>query len=175
MANGHGGPREGSGRKRTRDKFESQINAAEQKIADRLPEILDNLFHLANGGYQRVKEKFELAKKRDAKGRVIYDDKDEPLMEMVCVERTVEIADKDRAANVALMERILGKPAQSHELDAGDGEVATFAIVRVPVKETVEEWQKAAQELQKSQQQANQSTPTSPTANGATDTSGADS
>jgi hypothetical protein len=115
MADGHGGAREGAGRKRTRDKYETEINAAECKIADKLPAIVDNLLHLANGGYERVKEKLELSEVRDENGCILRDRKGDPLRQLVVVERTVEIADKDRAANEYLLNRILGRPTEHHE------------------------------------------------------------
>jgi hypothetical protein len=49
MAGGHGGARPGAGRKAKAAKFEGPIAGAERKIADRLPELIDNLFALASG------------------------------------------------------------------------------------------------------------------------------
>lgn len=45
----HGGARPGAGRKRTRAIAESPIRAAESKIRDRLPWLVDKLFELAEG------------------------------------------------------------------------------------------------------------------------------
>src|SRR4051812_13156048 len=56
-----GGRRPGAGRKPRAEKHAQPVAAAEQRIRDRLPEILDNLFHLADGGYLRVREKREPA------------------------------------------------------------------------------------------------------------------
>lgn len=44
-----GGRRPGAGRKPTAEKYAPKINAAEKKIADRLPGLVDNLLELANG------------------------------------------------------------------------------------------------------------------------------
>ena len=145
--NTHGGARPGSGRKRKADKYERKINAAEKKIADRLPELVDNLLILASGGYERVKEKWEPA------GTVYigsgedkfkaFPDKDDD--ELVLVERSREVADRDRAANVYLLDRIIGKPTTRQELVDEEGETVPFAIVRVPVKADLEQWTQNAQ------------------------------
>ncbi len=42
-----GGPRPGSGRKRTRERFERPVEDAERRIADRLPELIDRLFEMS--------------------------------------------------------------------------------------------------------------------------------
>jgi hypothetical protein len=49
MANGHGGRRPGAGRKPKAERFASKIAAAEKRIADRLPDLVDRLFELADG------------------------------------------------------------------------------------------------------------------------------
>jgi len=136
MANGHGGARPNAGRKRKADKYKAQINKAEKAAAARLVRNIENLEHLADGGYQRVSERYEPAGaiyidaplrnedgtvKLDANGKPImvkqraYPDKDAD--ELVLVERRVEIADKDRAANIWLTEFIAGKPVQQVEAE----------------------------------------------------------
>jgi hypothetical protein len=45
----NGGARPGSGRKRKHDKFGTAIQQGEQKIADRLPLLIDRMFELADG------------------------------------------------------------------------------------------------------------------------------
>lgn len=45
----HGGSRKGSGRKPRAERFRTAIQRAEKRIADRLPELVDSLFDLANG------------------------------------------------------------------------------------------------------------------------------
>lgn len=118
MGTGHGGARPGSGRKRRDIKHETAIAQAENRIVDRLPHIIDNMFHLAMGGYERVEEQFSpagslwIGQGKDAE--LMYPGKDPD--ELVLVKRTVTIADKDRAANIYLIDRILGKPIQQTEL-----------------------------------------------------------
>ncbi len=50
MGEGRGGKRPNAGRKRTAEKYESAIQQAEKRIADRLPELIDGIFDLARGG-----------------------------------------------------------------------------------------------------------------------------
>lgn len=125
MAGQNGGARPGAGRKPKRTKYELTVTQAEDKIVDHLPQILDNLLHLANGGYERVEEEWQPAKlvtitKHDEENDQFYSvpafpDKDPD--EMVLVKRKVSVADKDRAANIYLVDRILGKPTQKQDID----------------------------------------------------------
>jgi hypothetical protein len=46
---GHGGAREGAGRKAKPDKFKVPIAKAEKKIADKLPWLIDQALELAEG------------------------------------------------------------------------------------------------------------------------------
>lgn len=132
--NGHGGARPGAGRKPTSELYAPEIAAAKRKCADHLPELLENLLELARGGYLRTKEKWE---RRGAITKKIYeyDDNGVPHMlekpaypdhpdqdELVLTERTTETADMDRAANIYLVDRILGKPTQAVELSGPDGD-----------------------------------------------------
>ncbi|MDQ2730508.1 MAG: hypothetical protein M3Y56_02525 [Armatimonadota bacterium] len=112
-----GGSRQGAGRKSKAEQFKTPITNAEKRIADRLPQVLDNLFHLADGGYERVEEKWELRE-------VFVDDVDQDgekirvgRHELTLVERKVTYADKDRAANIYLADRILGKPTERQEVE----------------------------------------------------------
>lgn len=50
MQNGHGGAREGAGRKPKALRFASQTDAAEQMIVDALPKILGKLISMAEEG-----------------------------------------------------------------------------------------------------------------------------
>lgn len=135
-----GGTRPGAGRKRKADKYQPQINKAEKRIADRLPQLIDNLMHLADGGYSRVKEKWapagtvlvgagEMQRKAFPK---LPDD------ELVMVERVTEIADKDRAANEYLINRVMGKPTERVEQEVD---------VKGEVKITDQATKKAASKL----------------------------
>lgn len=114
---GHGGAREGAGRKAKPDKFKLPIAKAEKRIVDRLPELIDNMFILANGGYERVEEEWQPA-------GLVYIGSGEfarrafpdlPSDQLVLVKRKSSIADKDRAANQYLIDRIMGKPTDRKE------------------------------------------------------------
>lgn len=121
----HGGSRPRAGRKRKATKYELAVTEAEDKIVDHLPAILDNLLELANGGYERVVEEWQPAglvtltrhdEEKDAFYQVqAFPDKDPD--ELVLIKRSVSVADKDRAANIYLMDRILGKPTQKQDID----------------------------------------------------------
>lgn len=83
------------GRPRRSEKFAGQIAAAEQTIADRLPEILENLFELARG--------VTIQEPTDAGGVRIY------------------TRAPDYRANEYLMNRIMGKPTERQEITGEDG------------------------------------------------------
>jgi hypothetical protein len=129
-----GGKRAGAGRP-AKPKHQAVIERAEKRIADRLPEILDNLFHLATGGYERIEEEWEPAGTVIVDGSEIVETErgpravkvkrsaypDRPADELVLVRRRVSIADKDRAANTYLADRILGRPTERQELSTPEG------------------------------------------------------
>jgi hypothetical protein len=136
----HGGARPGSGRKSRAEKYEGPINKAERLAAQRLSQNIENLATLADGGYERVIERFEPAGTvlidaplLDADGQPKIDANGKPIMvrqhafpkkephELVLVERRREIADKDRAANIWLTEFIAGKPTQQQEITGKNG------------------------------------------------------
>lgn len=113
----------GPGRRPKAQKFARPIARAEKQIADRLPELIDNLFVLASGGYERVEEEWQPA-------GLIYIGSGEfahrafpdlPPDELVLVKRKSSIADKDRAANEYLVNRILGKPTERAEVTGANG------------------------------------------------------
>jgi hypothetical protein len=107
----------GPGRPRNADKNAGAVSKAEARIRDRLPELIDNMLHLAMGGYERVEEQWAPAGTLYAGGMHpfrLYPDK--PADELVLVKRTVTIADRDRQANVYLIDRIMGKPTERTEL-----------------------------------------------------------
>lgn len=114
-----GGARPGAGRPRKTEKYEQPVNAAEQKIVDKLPKLVDNLLKLANGGYQQVTVQFEPA------GLVMVGSGENetlafphlPPEQMVEVKRTVTRAAPDRAANQYLIDRIAGKPTAAVEIE----------------------------------------------------------
>jgi RecB family endonuclease NucS len=119
----NGGARPGAGRKRKYDKYQSAIEKAELRIAQKLPDILDNLEVLADGGQQVITEKYQPAglvtlTKQDEEGNSYqvpaFPDLD-PL-EQVLVEKTVVTAGRDRAANQYLADRVMGRPTQHQEI-----------------------------------------------------------
>jgi len=142
-----GGARAGAGRKRTADKYASKINAAEKRIADRLPQLIDNLLYLANGGYEIGSETREPAGLVFAKG----DGSVQPMQdlhpnlfagdppgerlfpslppdELVVTKRVVSIAAPDRAANQYLIDRILGKTIAPLEVSGPGGDPIVFSL-----------------------------------------------
>lgn len=117
-----GGARPGAGRPRKRDVHGTAIVRAEKQIRDRLPELVDNMFRLAMGGYERVEEQWAPAGSvlvgTGESAYRLYPDK--PDDELVLVKRLVSIADKDRAANTYLIDRIMGKPTERKEISGPD-------------------------------------------------------
>lgn len=120
-----------SGRPRKRDKFGRPIARAEKQIADRLPELIENMFYLANGGYERVEEEWQPA-------GLVYVGSGEfarrafpdlPADQLVLVKRKSSIADKDRQANEYLINRIMGKPIERQEIGGVDGGLIEVAFV----------------------------------------------
>jgi hypothetical protein len=123
--NQHGGARPRAGRKPKKTKYELSVTAAEDKIIDHLPAILDNLLRLANGGFEVVENKW-MPRSAFSLGDVIAMDAgkdsedaqkaiDNPN-ELVLSERKTYYALPDRAANIYLVDRILGKPTQRQDL-----------------------------------------------------------
>lgn len=112
-----------AGRPRKADQYAGEIASGERRIADRLPDLIDNMFVLANGGYERVEEQWAPAGSLYVGSgdslRRMYPDK--PGDEMVLVRRVLSIADKDRAANQYLIDRIMGKPTERQEMSGPDG------------------------------------------------------
>ena len=121
----------GPGRRRKADKFAGAIANAEKSIADRLPELIDNMFYLATGGYERVEEQWAPAgtlwvgSGDNARRMYPHVSPDQ----MVLTKRTVSIADKDRQANEYLINRILGKPIERQEIGGVDGGLIEVTFV----------------------------------------------
>lgn len=86
----NGGARAGAGRKRIHDKNGTAIQQAEGKIRDRLPELIDRLFELADG---------VLVEEVDLAGRP----------------RVYQRA-PDYKSLVYLVDRVMGKPTERREL-----------------------------------------------------------
>lgn len=122
-----GGARPGAGRPRKTDKYAAQIAVLEDGIADGLPENLDNMQLLANGGYEQITESWEPAGLIQVTKQVVTNDGTVNVRELafpeldptqlVCVRRTRSIAAPDRRANEYLINRIAGTPTQRVELD----------------------------------------------------------
>lgn len=127
---GKGGARPGAGRKPKAKKYESLINQAEQRVADKLPEILDNLFKLADGGQELVQEEWQPAgiimvgEGENAKRAFPDLDADK----LVLVRRTVTKAGMDRAANTYLVDRVMGKAVQRSEISGLNGEQLNIVV-----------------------------------------------
>jgi hypothetical protein len=113
----------GPGRPKTSVKHAAPIAKAEKQIADRLPSLIENMLALASGGYERVEEEYAPAGSlyigSGDKAQKMYPEL--PADELVLVKRKVSIADKDRAANEYLINRILGKPTERQEHSGPDG------------------------------------------------------
>lgn len=101
-----------AGRPRKAEKYAGAIAAAEDRIADRLPEIIDAQLQLALGGYEQVEEQYAPAGTVTIGGgeylTLVYPDRKPD--ELVLVRRSVSVAAPDRAAGQYLIDRILGKP-----------------------------------------------------------------
>lgn len=111
------------GRPRKRDQNAGAVARAEKQIRDRLPSLIENLFTLANGGYERVEETWapagSLYKGSGADAEKLYPGL--PDDELVLIKRTVSTADRDRAANIYLVNRIMGTPTERQELSGPNG------------------------------------------------------
>lgn len=112
-----GGPRPFSGRPSTEtNKLRAEIIAeAEKEICDNLPQLIRNMITLANGGYERVEEKWTPSEMEVV---VVPKGSTPPPPELVLSERKISIAEPDRGANQYLIDRILGKPKQ--QVDVND-------------------------------------------------------
>lgn len=123
---GTGGARPGAGRKPKKEKYAAPINRAERQIVDKLPQLIQNLQKLADGGYERVEDEWLPAGLvtigTGENMQLVYPYKDPD--ELVLVKRRVSIADQDRAANIYLADRIMGKPIQTNknEVSGPDGD-----------------------------------------------------
>ena len=108
MGNGHGGSRAGAGRKARAVKHLGPIASAEQRIADGLPKLIDNMFLLAEG---------VVVEKPDAEGGV-----------------NVFRTPPDRMANEYLINRIMGRPTQAIEVGGMDGEPIPVCLSSLPTE-----------------------------------------
>ncbi len=103
-----------AGRPRKAEQYAGAIAKAEKRIADRLPELIDNMFKLASGVY---------VPDTDKEGNQIG----------------IYLTPPDRAANQYLIDRILGKPTERSEISGPDGgPVVREVIIEIPTDEPVE-------------------------------------
>ena len=140
MADGHGGAREGAGRKKKTVQFERQIARAEKKIADKLPKIIDELLRLALGEVEITEERCQLAitvtvkdvefcddgrggRRGIAVERQLFPNADPE--QLVLVETKKKNLGPDREAIKYAVDRILGKPfvEEEPEEDAHEDEL----------------------------------------------------
>lgn len=129
-----GGKRPGAGRKKTAPPPLPRVISEEAKalIESHEAALVQNLIDLANGGYERTEQVWKPAgsiyidvEMKDRKGQVKVDRGGRPIRrrvkaypklpadQLVLVETKVSVADRDRAANVYLLDRLRGRPAQS--------------------------------------------------------------
>ena len=161
----NGGPRPGAGRPKKAEKYAGQIAATEDRIADRLPQLLGNLLKLANGGFDQIEEKW-LPAELVTKGSGEFESRvfpDLPAQQPVLVERKKSRAAPDRAANIYLVDRILGKPTAKvkAEIDV-DGLNITDAV-RDAAAQELAAWQQQMIAMQSSWPSVSPAPPTSPT------------
>jgi hypothetical protein len=138
MANGRGGARAGAGRKPKAQKFVAEVADAERRIVDRLPQLIDNMFLLADGVTVQTVD--------DEGGMRVY------------------TRPPDRKANEYLINRILGTPTQRIEVDPdpdGDLELNTAALTEA--SKELAEWRRTQSALLLSLPSAPPTPPTSAT------------
>jgi glucose dehydrogenase len=138
VANGHGGSRPGAGRKSTGATFASEIQAAKRRIADQLPQLIDNLLTLANG---------VTVHEVDQDGGV-----------------KIYAKPPDRKANEYLINRILGTPMVRIEADIDpEGTIEATGEALSEAARELAEWRKQMTEQLSSLPSAPPTLPTSPT------------
>lgn len=141
--------RPGAGRKTTDvAKVRAELAASvDDQLTYLVPQCITNLKRLADGGYERVTQTFELAVHltredvvRDKDGNPTFDSRgniviarqpvypDAQAGDLVVTKRVVEVADGDRAANEYLINRRLGKPKQAVEVSGPDGGAIPVSI-----------------------------------------------
>lgn len=123
------------GRPRKAEKYAKQIEAADALLARKLKHNLEQLQRLADGGYERVEEKWlPAALVTTGSGeleQLAFPDKAPDAL--VLVERKRSVADMDRTALINLIDRMLGKPTQKQEITGEDGgplEIDSLALSR---------------------------------------------
>ncbi len=119
-----------NGRPRKAEKFAGQIAAAEQRIADTLPSILEAQLLLAHGGFEEVEEEWQPARLVTiGSGELEQPAFPElPPDQLVLVKRKSSIAAPDRAAGQYLIDRILGKPTVAVEAEVSGPEGGAIPV-----------------------------------------------
>lgn len=129
-----GGARDGAGRMRNADRFEAEVQSFTALAAKGLGQCFDNLCTLADGGWERVEEKFEPAGgitikvvAKDADGKILTNSRGSPILvdgrlypdapddQLVLVERKVTRMAPDFRANEYLVDRVAGRPTVRQE------------------------------------------------------------
>lgn len=123
--NQHGGARPRAGRKPKAERFESQISQAEQRAADRLPQLVDKLLEAALDGFERVHDTYEPAgtiqidRVETSEGKAIRTKELAfprlPPEQLVLTRRTITRTAPDRDAAKYLINRVAGSPVQQIE------------------------------------------------------------
>lgn len=103
MANARGGARKGAGRPSLAEKYGGHIAEVHDRIAERLPRLIENLFTLADG---------VTVQEPDEQGGV-----------------RVYTRPPDRQANVDLMNRIMGKPTERQEIVGDEDAPLTIRVI----------------------------------------------
>lgn len=149
-ANPKGGRRKGAGRKPTAvAELRREILAeADKVLCDQLVPLLGNMVKLANGGFKRVSERWELAALvqadevlRDKDGNPEHDARGNPILvkqplfpdaetdDMVLVGKSVDVAQPDREAIKYLIDRMLGRPHTAEARKPEEGRQPLPAIL----------------------------------------------
>ena len=131
MANGHGGARQGAGRKQKKIKYAGRIAKAEKRIADRLVDLVDRAFELAEGVpiIQGLPLEAELARLRKLaeQAREISGDTAELAEITEQLNSTAENlkhiyrSEPNFKALEYLLNRIMGKPVEKKEITGENG------------------------------------------------------
>ena len=149
VAGRSGGARPGSGPKRKTERYAEQISDFNDLLADQLPQIPARLIQLADGGFEVVTEKWQAActvmvesQEIDDNGRArktkVQAFPDKPADEMVLVERRVDIRAPDLAANLAMADRVTGRPTGEDISAQAEAEFEAFRDLVLSELESVE-------------------------------------
>lgn len=124
----NGGARPGAGRPRKAVKYAAPIAAAEDRLADRLPRLIDDLLKLAHGGWWEEEEELQPARLVEiGQGEVrtlAYPEKDPDAL--VVVRRRRRRMAPDRQALIYAIDRLMGRPTT----EGGEAEAMLTAILR---------------------------------------------